>query len=129
MDCRNIEKCAYDIEHRKSCKLNQDCFYKQQDSDEKLTEEQLLNLAEFFSVFADSTRISILHSLIGGERCVCDIAEKIEVSQSAVSHQLKILKQSKLVRYRRSGKSIIYSLADEHVSSIMALGIIHLCEK
>lgn len=128
MKCDKIEKCAYDIEHRNKCKLETDCFYKQQNSD-KLSEDQLINLAELFGIFADSTRINILYTLIGGEKCVCEIADSINASQSAVSHQLRILKQSRLVRYRRSGKSIIYSLADEHVSSIMAIGIIHLSEK
>lgn len=91
-------------------------------------EEMLYDLAEFYKVFADSTRIKMLYALSKAEMCVCDIAEILGVSQSAVSHQLRMLKQMKLVKYRREGKSIFYSLSDEHIESILSKGMEHICE-
>ncbi len=91
-------------------------------------EEELYDLAELFKVFGDSTRIRILFVLFEAEVCVCDLAQALNMTQSAVSHQLKILKQSKLVKSRRDGKSIFYSLADEHVVSIIAQGREHIEE-
>lgn len=91
-------------------------------------EEMLYDLAEFYKVFADSTRIKILYALSKAEMCVCDIAEILGVSQSAVSHQLRMLKQMKLVKYRREGKSIFYSLSDEHIEDILSKGMEHICE-
>ena len=91
-------------------------------------EEQLLRLAELFKVFGDSTRIRILFVLFEAEVCVCDLAEALGMTQSAVSHQLKILKQSKLVKARREGKSIFYSLADGHVRTIIDQGLEHVNE-
>ena len=88
----------------------------------------LYDLAEFFKVFADSTRIKILYALLKAEMCVCDISEILNVSQSAVSHQLRLLKQMKLVKYRREGKSIFYSLSDEHIENILSKGMEHICE-
>lgn len=85
-------------------------------------------LADFFKVFADSTRIRILTVLLGEELCVCDLAETLGMNQSAVSHQLKILKQAKLIRNRREGKQVYYALADDHVATIMAMGIEHIEE-
>ena len=90
--------------------------------------EELQNLAEFFRVFGDSTRIRILYVLFEAEVCVCDIAEVLGMSQSAISHQLRVLKQSKLVRSRRDGKTIYYSLADEHVRTIIGQGLEHVEE-
>lgn len=90
--------------------------------------EELSNLADLFKVFGDTTRIRILYVLLVAEVCVCDLAEALSMTQSAVSHQLKILKQSKLVKSRREGKSIFYSLADEHVRTIIAQGWNHVCE-
>ncbi len=91
-------------------------------------EEILYDLAELYKVFGDSTRIRILYLLFESEMCVCDIAQILNVSQSAISHQLRVLKQAKLVKYRRDGKSIIYSLADDHVRTIINQGMEHLQE-
>lgn len=91
-------------------------------------ETELYDLAELFKVFGDSTRIRILFVLFEAEVCVCDLAEVLNMTQSAISHQLKILKQNKLVKSRREGKSIFYSLADEHVRTIIAQGQEHIEE-
>lgn len=91
-------------------------------------EEELYDLAELFKVFGDSTRIRILYVLFEAEVCVCDLAEALKMTQSAISHQLRILKQSKLVKSRREGKSVFYSLADDHVRTIIAQGQEHLEE-
>lgn len=91
-------------------------------------EDELYDLAELFKVFGDSTRIRILFVLFEAEVCVCDLAESLHMTQSAISHQLKILKQSKLVKGRREGKSVFYSLADQHVRTIIAQGIEHIAE-
>ena len=91
-------------------------------------EEELYDLAELFKVFGDSTRIRILFVLSAAEVCVCDLAEALRMTQSAVSHQLKILKQAKLVRARREGKSVFYALADDHVRTIIAQGREHIIE-
>ncbi len=97
--------------------------------DEKLPKEEILyDLAELFKVFGDSTRIRILFVLFEAEVCVCDLAEALHMTQSAVSHQLKILKQNKLVRSRREGKSVFYSLADSHVRTIIDQGLEHVEE-
>ena len=93
-----------------------------------LDEEQLIEMAELFKMFGDSTRIKILSVLIGGERCVQEITEATCASQSAVSHQLRLLKQARLVRCRRSGKQIYYSLADDHVKTILGIAKEHLEE-
>ena len=91
-------------------------------------ETELYDLAEFFKVFGDSTRIKILFVLFETEMSVGDIATALDMTQSAISHQLKILKTSKLVKSRREGKSIFYSLADEHVKTIFAQGLEHIEE-
>lgn len=91
-------------------------------------EEELYDLAELFKVFGDSTRIRILSVLSAAEVCVCDLAEVLRMTQSAVSHQLRILKQAKLVTARREGKSVFYSLADDHVRTIIAQGREHIEE-
>lgn len=96
---------------------------------EKMPEEtELYDLAELFKVFGDSTRIRILFVLFETEVCVCDLAQALNMTQSAISHQLKILKQSKLVKSRREGKSVFYSLADDHVRTIIAQGREHIEE-
>jgi len=92
------------------------------------TEEELYDLAELFKVFGDSTRIKILFELFGKEVSVGEMADELNMNQSAISHQLKVLKQAKLVTSRRDGKSMIYSLADEHVRTIIAMGIEHIEE-
>lgn len=91
-------------------------------------ESELYDLAELFKIFGDSTRIRILFVLFEAEVCVCDLAQALNMTQSAVSHQLKILKQNKLVKSRREGKSIFYSLADDHVRTIIAQGQEHIEE-
>lgn len=91
-------------------------------------ENALADVAELFKVFGDTTRIRILYVLFEAEVCVCDIAETLGMTQSAISHQLRILKQSKLVKSRREGKSIFYSLADDHVRLIIAQGLEHIQE-
>ena len=97
--------------------------------DETMPEEtELYDLAELFKVFGDSTRIRILFVLFEAEVCVCDLAQALNMTQSAISHQLKILKQNKLVKSRREGKSIFYSLADDHVRSIIDQGREHIEE-
>ena len=96
---------------------------------ETLPEEtELYDLAELFKVFGDSTRIRILFVLFEAEVCVCDLAKALNMTQSAISHQLRILKQNKLVKSRREGKSIFYSLADDHVRTIINQGRDHIEE-
>ncbi|MGI6105512.1 MAG: ArsR/SmtB family transcription factor [Raoultibacter sp.] len=91
-------------------------------------EELLYDLADLFKVFGDTTRIKILYSLMGKELCVADIAEEIGATQSAVSHQLRTLKQARLVKFHRDGKNIIYALADDHVYTMLDQGMNHICE-
>lgn len=96
---------------------------------EIIPEDALIyDLAEFFKVFADSTRMKIIYSLMENELCVCDIAAIVGTTQSAISHQLRILKQSKLVKYRKEGKIVYYSLDDEHISEIVKKGREHIEE-
>ena len=92
---------------------------------EKQTLEQI---AELFKGFADATRVKILSLLVGQELCVNDIAQAVELSQSAISHQLRILKQMHLIKYRREGKNLLYSLADDHVLTILQTGLEHVQE-
>lgn len=91
-------------------------------------EERLYDLAELYKTFGDTTRIKILYALMDSELCVCDIAALVGTSQSAISHQLKILKQARLVRFRREGKSVLYALDDDHVHTILAVGMNHISE-
>ncbi len=91
-------------------------------------EEILYDLAELFKIFGDSTRIKILYALYETELCVCDIAQLLNMTQSAISHQLRILKQSKLVKYRRDGKTVFYGLDDDHVHAIIQMGMMHLSD-
>ena len=97
-------------------------------NDKMPDEDELYDLAEIFKVFGDSTRIKILYVLFESEMCVCDIAQILGMNQSAISHQLKILKQNRLVKSRREGKSVIYSLADGHVRTIINQGLEHIEE-
>ncbi len=92
-------------------------------------EEDLAALAETFSVLGDYTRVRILNALSVGELCVCDLTAVLKVSQSAVSHQLRLLRTAKLVKYRRDGKRVIYSLDDEHVEKIFEQGLRHVQEE
>ena len=91
-------------------------------------EDTLYDLAELFRIFGDSTRIRILYGLFEAEMCVCDIAQLLGMTQSAISHQLRSLKNARLVKARREGKTVFYSLADDHVKTIINQGIEHVCE-
>ena len=117
----------HDVEHCECHEVHQDLI-------EKVTkrlpdEDELYDLAELFKVFGDSTRIRILSVLLGEEMCVCDLAEVLSMNQSAISHQLKILKQAKLIKNRREGKQVYYALADDHVTTILAMGLEHIEEQ
>lgn len=115
----DIERCGYIHVHEEIVKqVNQDIP----------DEEKLYDLADFFKVFGDSTRIKILYVLLCSEMCVCDLAQILNMTQSAISHQLRTLKQMDLVKYRREGKTIFYSLADNHIKSILSQGMEHICE-
>lgn len=115
-----IENCDCDVIHKEIVAQVQ----------EKMPEiEELYDLAELFKVFGDSTRIRILCALDVAEMCVCDIAYLLNMTQSAISHQLRVLKQAKLVKNRREGKIVFYSLDDEHVKQIFELGLIHIAEE
>ncbi|MCR5215341.1 MAG: metalloregulator ArsR/SmtB family transcription factor [Lachnospiraceae bacterium] len=92
-------------------------------------EDEIIDLSDLFKVFGDYTRLRILFVLAEREVCVCDLAEALSMTQSAISHQLKILKQNKLIKNRREGKSIYYALSDEHVRSIIAAGREHIEEE
>lgn len=91
-------------------------------------EDTLIDLSELFKVFGDSTRIKILTALSCGELCVCDIGAAVGMTSSAISHQLRILKNARLVSFRRDGKTIFYSLADDHVGTMLSQGIEHISE-
>ncbi len=93
-----------------------------------LNDDKTIDIAELFKIFGDSTRIKIINVLLEKELCVCDIAELVGASQSAVSHQLRILKASKLVKFRKDGCCTYYSLADSHVKKIFELGCEHINE-
>lgn len=96
---------------------------------QKIPEKETLEqIAELFKAFADPTRVQILSLLIDRELCVGDISQTVELSQSAISHQLRILKQMHLVKYRRDGKNLLYSLADDHVRTILQMGLEHVLE-
>ena len=109
-----------------------ECHHHQHISREEIPSDEILyQMAELFKTFGDPTRIRILSALARQEMCVCDIAELLGMSQSAISHQLRVLrvlKQMELVKYRREGKTVFYSLADSHVSTILAQGLDHVCE-
>lgn len=91
-------------------------------------DELLYDLADLFKTFGDTTRIKILYALMNGDLYVNDIAEIVGVSQSAVSHQLRVLKQARLVKFTRDGKNVTYSLADDHVYAMLSQGLTHICE-
>lgn len=115
-----------DVEHCETYEIHEDKI--KLVSGRMPDEDELYDLAELFKVFGDSTRIRILYVLFTSEVCVCDLAEMLHMNQSAISHQLRILKQAKLVAGRREGKSVIYSLADDHVRTIIAQGREHIEE-
>lgn len=115
-----VEKCSCDVIHEDIVKQVK----------EAMPEEEILyDLADFFKVFGDSTRIRILWALDAAEMCVCDIAYLLNMTQSAISHQLRVLKQAKLVKNRREGKTVYYSLDDDHVKQIFSMGLVHITEE
>lgn len=114
-----LEKCTCNIIHEEVVKKVKDILPK---------DEILYDLAELFKTFGDSTRIKIMCALFENEMCVCDLASILEISQSAVSHQLKNLKIARLVKFRREGKIVYYSLDDEHVKHIFNEGLRHIIE-
>ncbi|WP_068557033.1 ArsR/SmtB family transcription factor [Thermotalea metallivorans] len=115
-----IERCYSDVIHEEIVNKVR----------EKMPQEETLyDLAELFKVFGDSTRIKILWALDESEMCVCDIAFLLNMTQSAISHQLRVLKQAGLVKSRREGKIVFYSLEDEHVKQIFDQGLIHISEE
>lgn len=116
---RKIENCNVNIIH-------EDIVVRVKD---KLpAEETLYDLAELFKVFGDTTRIKIICALFESEMCVCDLSVLLNISQSAISHQLRVLKSARLVKFRRAGKVIYYSLDDEHIKQIFDAGLHHITE-
>ena len=115
----DTERCEYLYVHEDVVK---------QVTSEMPQDEILYDLAELFKVFGDSTRIKILYALFEAELCVCDMAQLLGLTQTAVSHQLRVLKNNKLVKFRREGKNIFYSLSDNHVLSILGQGMEHVSE-
>ena len=93
---------------------------------DSLMEEDLYDLADLFKIFGDSTRLGIIFALLNGEKKVCDIAKELDMTLSAISHQLRTLKQSRLIKARREGKNVFYSLDDDHVSGILRAGMAHI---
>jgi ArsR family transcriptional regulator len=93
-----------------------------------ISEEQAINVAEFFKVFGDATRIKIINALFASEMCVCDISALLGMNQSAISHQLRTLKQARLIKNRKDGKVVYYSLDDEHIKEIFDKGLTHVKE-
>ncbi|GMO23139.1 MAG: metalloregulator ArsR/SmtB family transcription factor [Termitinemataceae bacterium] len=116
---KNDELCDCDVIHKAAVTKCRKLMPK---------DEVLLNLADFFKMFSDSTRIKIISALLHTELCVCDIAFLLGMTKSAISHQLRSLRQTKLVRCRRDGKVIFYSLDDDHISTIISQGIDHVNE-
>lgn len=115
-----VERCDCDVIHEDTVNQVQ----------KKMPQEETLyDLVELFKVFGDSTRIKILWALAESEMCVCDIAYLLNMTQSAISHQLRVLKQAELVKNRREGKIVFYSLHDEHVKQIFEQGLIHISEE
>ena len=92
-------------------------------------DEKLYDLADLFKVFGDTTRIKIIYALFEEEMCVCDIADLLNMTQSAISHQLRVLKQARLVKFRKEGKTVFYSLDDCHISQIFSCGLEHIEER
>lgn len=120
MDKKDIERCEISVIHEDVVNSVK----------ENMPEEEILyDLAELFKVFGDSTRVKILWALDEAEMCVCDIAALLNMTQSAISHQLRILKQARLVKNRREGKVVYYSLDDDHVRQIFDQGLRHIKEK
>jgi ArsR family transcriptional regulator len=120
IECKNdAESCSCSIIHEDIVNKARDLMPE---------EETLYDLAELFKVFGDTTRIKIICALFESEMCVCDIAALLCMNQSAISHQLRVLKQARLVKFRKDGKVVYYSLDDEHIKLIFDLGLIHIKE-
>ena len=98
-------------------------------NDNVLMDEMIYDLADFFKIFGDSTRIKILYALYKGEMCVGDLVEALDMNQSAISHQLRILRQNDIVKFRKEGKGVIYSLDDDHVAILLEKGMEHIMHK
>ena len=120
MSERTIDSCAYLCVH-------EDVVAKVQAHLPQM--EQLLRLADLFKNFGDGTRVRILYVLLEAEVCVCDLATLLGMTQSAVSHQLRILRDARLIKARREGKTVFYSLADDHVATLLKQGMEHVCEE
>lgn len=119
MDKKNTNLCDY-------YNIHEDIVHHVKDT---LPDEEILfDLADFFKIFGDSTRLKILYALSIDEMCVCDISSLLGMNQSAISHQLKVLRQSKLVKYRREGKAAYYSLDDHHIKDVLKQGFEHVTE-
>lgn len=116
---KDVERCGFLCVHEHTV---------EQVLSEMPDDEMLYDLAELFKVFGDSTRVKILYALFEAELCVCDIAQLLGLTQSAVSHQLRVLKSSRLVKPRKDGKTVFYSLSDDHVRKIIAQGTEHIEE-
>ncbi|MCY6353734.1 ArsR/SmtB family transcription factor [Clostridium sp. ZS2-4] len=113
-----------EIEFCKCNEIHNDIIGKVEEN--MISEETSIILAEFFKVLGDSTRIKILYALSVNEMCVCDISKLLDMSQSAVSHQLRVLRNARLVKYRKEGKVVYYSLDDEHVENVFRQGLDHI---
>lgn len=122
----NIDRNSKNLETCDFIHLHEDVLHRVMESMPE--EDKLYDLADFFKVFSDSTRIKMLYVLLCSEMCVCDLAQVLYMTQSAISHQLRILKQMDLVRNRRDGKSVLYSLADSHIKTILCQGLEHIEE-
>ena len=116
---QEMERCGFLYVHEEMVKKV---------TDHMPPDEILYDLSELFKVFGDSTRVKILYALFEAELCVCDIAQLLGLTQTAVSHQLRVLKNAKLVQFRREGKTVFYSLADDHVRRIIGQGMEHVEE-
>lgn len=119
MEDNKIEKCSCTIIHNDIV---------QNVKKSLVDEEKLYDLADLFKAFSDSTRIKILYALFQNEFCVCDLAALLNMTQSAISHQLRVLKSNRLVKFRREGKVVYYSLADDHIKHIFHEGFKHILE-
>ena len=120
MSERTIESCSFLCVH-------EDLVEKGRESLPEM--ERLLRLADLFKTFGDGTRVRILYVLLEAEVCVCDLATLLGMNQSAISHQLRILKQARLIKARRDGKAVFYSLADDHVATLLRNWMEHICEE
>ncbi|QNO14635.1 helix-turn-helix transcriptional regulator [Alkalicella caledoniensis] len=116
----NIDRCQATVIHQETVDKIRDIM---------LPDEKMSILADFFKVFGDATRIKILYALSNEEMCVCDISALLDMTQSAISHQLKVLRQGRLVKARKDGKVVYYSLNDDHISKVLNQGLEHILEE